>query len=238
MSDLRIGFLKPGAGRGHYDAFAAMVPEGVDLDMQELGVMRGALTDFAARADTIIDRAATLARERGWEGVIVPGAPVEVQNPGLRERLADALDTPFITALGAGEQALRAFGASRILLLTPFDEHMNSLVTTHLAGAGLDVALADLGFASEQEAVDLDAEAVFDMTRRAVRSAGDVQALYFQGAVLDPLPVLDEMESEFGCPVIASNPAMLWSIVSQLGRSFSIPDKGRLVREWPALPGA
>ena len=238
MSELKIGFLKPGAGRGHYDAFAAMVPEGVDLDMQELGVMRGALTDFAARADAIIDRAATLARERGWEGVIVPGAPVEVQNPGLRERLAGALNVPFVTALGAGAQALRAYGAHRILLLTPFDGYMNALVTAHLADAGFDVALAELGFASEQEAVDLDAGTVFDMARGAVRSARDVQALYFQGAVLDPLPVLDEMESEFGCPVIASNPAMLWSIVSQLGRSFSIRGKGRLVREWPAPAGA
>ncbi len=235
-SDLKVGFLKPGAGRGHYDEFAAMIPAGIDLDMQDLGVMRTALTDFAARADTIIERAVALTRELGWEGVIVPGAPVEVQNPGLRERLAEALDVPFTTALGAGEQALRAYGASRILLMTPFDPHMNSMVTKHLIDAGFDLQLADLGFASEQEAVDLDAGVVFDMARGAVKAAGDVQAIYFQGAVLNPLPVIDEMESEFGLPVIASNPAMLWAVVSKLGRSFSIEGKGRLVREWPSLP--
>ena len=67
-------------------------------------------------------------------------------------------------------------------------------------------------------------------------AAGDVEALYFQGAVLNPLDVIDEMESEFGVPVVASNPAMLWSIASKLGRSFSIQGKGRLVREWPPLP--
>ena len=234
--NLKIGFLRPGAGNTHYDEFAAMVPEGIDLEMVELGVLRTALTDFAARADAIIERATTMTHERGWQGVIVPGAPVEVQNPGLRARLAEALDVPFTTALGAGEEALQALGASRILLLTPFDSYMNSLVVPHLTAAGFDVQLADLGFNSEQEAVDLDASIVFDMTRGAVERADGVQALYFQGAVLNPLPVIDEMEAEFGLPIVASNPAMLWSVASQLGGTFSIEGKGRLVREWPSLP--
>ncbi|MCY4581692.1 MAG: hypothetical protein OXE50_02665 [Chloroflexi bacterium] len=234
--NLKIGFLKPGAGNTHYDEFLAMVPEGIDLEMVELGVLRTALTDFAARADAIIERATTMTREHGWQGVIVPGAPVEVQNPGLRARLSEALDVPFTTALGAGENALRAFGASRILLLTPFDTYMNSLVVPHLTAAGFDVQLADLGFNSEQEAIGLDGSVVFDMARGAVQAADGVQALYFQGAVLNPLPVIDEMEAEFGLPVVSSNPAMLWSVASQLGGTFSIEGKGRLVREWVPLP--
>ncbi len=238
MSDgnLKIGFLRPGAGNTHYDEFTAMIPAGIDLEMVELGVLRSALTDFAGRIDTIVERVAATTRESGWQGVIVPGAPVEVQNPGLRARLAEVLDVPFTTALGAGERALRAFGASRILLLTPFDAYMNSLVVPHLQEAGFDVQLADLGFSSEQEAVDLDPSVVFDMARGAVQAADGVQALYFQGAVLNPLPVIDEMEAEFGLPIVASNPAMLWSVASQLGGTFSIEGKGRLVREWLPLP--
>ena len=235
-NDLKIGFIKPGAGRSHYDHFSAMIPEGIDLDMQDLGVMQSALTDFAGRADAIVERVASMTRDAGWEGVIVPGAPVEVQNPGLRKRLAETLDVPFTMALEAGAQALRAYGANRILLLMPFDSAMNALITTHLTAEGFDLTLADLGFTSEQQAVDLDSSVVFDMARGAVAAAGDVEALYFQGAVLNPLDVIDEMESEFGVPVVASNPAMLWSIASKLGRSFSIQGKGRLVREWPALP--
>lgn len=233
---LKIGFLRPGVGSAHYDEFAAMTPSGVDLNMRELGVMRSALTDFAGQADAVVERVASLTREAGWEGVIIPGAPVEVQNPGLRERLAAALSVPFTTALGAGERALRAFGASRVLLLTPFDAHMNSLVVPHLEARGFDVQLADLGFGSEREALDLDAQSVFDLARGAVRKASGVQALYFQGAVLSPLPVMDAMEREFGMPVVASNPAMLWAVASELGRTFSIADKGRLTREWPPLP--
>ena len=43
-NDLKIGFIKPGAGRSHYDHFSAMIPDGIDLDMQDLGVMQSALT--------------------------------------------------------------------------------------------------------------------------------------------------------------------------------------------------
>ncbi len=235
-ANLNIGFLKPGVGRTHYDQFAAMIPPEINLDMQDLGIMQTALTDFAARADSIIERAVNLARQRQWQALIVPGAPVEVQNPGLRQRLANALNIPFTTALAAGELALRAYNAQRILLMTPFDPHMNNLVVNHLANAGLHVQLADLGFASEQEALDLPSQTVLHLTRRALSDANNVHAIYFQGAVLNPLPIIDQMENELALPIISSNPAMLWAAASALGARFSIPSKGRLVKEWPPLP--
>ena len=233
---VKVGFLKPGVGRGHYDEFAAMVPNGVTLDMQDLGVMRTAVTDFAGRMEAIVERASTLSHQLDWEGVIVPGAPVEVQNADLPQRLATALDVPFTTALGASVDALRTLGATRVLMLTPFDSHMNGLVAAHMAKTEFDVTLANLGFTTEQQAVGLDPAIVFDMARGALKVAGRVDAVYFQGAVLNPLPVIDDMEHEFDVPVIASNPAMFWSILSKLGRRFPVQGKGWLVREWPALP--
>jgi maleate cis-trans isomerase len=236
-TDLKIGFLKPGTGRSHYDEFAAMIPEGINLDMQELGVMQSSLTDFAARADAIINRAVTLTAQSNWQGIIIPGAPVEVQNQGLRDRLSSVLEIPFVTALEAGCSALNAYSARKVLLLTPFDSHMNSLITKHLSEAetGIEFELADLGFSSEQDAIDLNHEIVYEITKKAVAKSSRIDALYFQGAVLSPLQVIDEMEAEFSIPVISSNPAMLWAIVSKLGHEFRIEGKGKLVREWPVF---
>ena len=54
--------------------------------------------------------------------------------------------------------------------------------------------------------------------------------------MLDPLPVLDRLETDLGVPAVASNPAMLWHTLSLLGQRYSIPGAGQLLREWPALP--
>jgi maleate cis-trans isomerase len=47
---------------------------------------------------------------------------------------------------------------------------------------------------------------------------------------------MERMEQDFGCPVVASNPAMLWFILSQLGHTHHIEGHGRLLREWPTAP--
>ena len=67
-------------------------------------------------------------------------------------------------------------------------------------------------------------------------AAGEVDAIYFQGAVLDPIKCLERIESELKANVVASNPAMFWYVLSKLGQKFPMTGYGRLLREWPALP--
>ena len=63
-----------------------------------------------------------------------------------------------------------------------------------------------------------------------------MDAIYFQGALLDPLPILDKLEAELKLPIVASNPAMLWLILSKLGLRYTISGYGKLLSSWPALP--
>jgi len=49
---------------------------------------------------------------------------------------------------------------------------------------------------------------------------------------------LEKIETELGLTVIASNPAMLWYVLSRLGLAYPISGYGRLLREWPQLPSA
>jgi len=44
------------------------------------------------------------------------------------------------------------------------------------------------------------------------------------------------MEAELSLPIIASNPAMLWVILSKLGQRYRITGYGKLLSEWPELP--
>jgi len=74
------------------------------------------------------------------------------------------------------------------------------------------------------------------MTHRALAEYPDVDAIYFQGALLDPLPILEKMEAQLSLPIIASNPAMLWVILAKLGLEYQITGYGKLLSQWPSLP--
>jgi maleate cis-trans isomerase len=44
------------------------------------------------------------------------------------------------------------------------------------------------------------------------------------------------MEADLKIPIVASNPAMLWFILSKLRRRYRITGYGKLLSSWPSLP--
>jgi maleate cis-trans isomerase len=230
---LNIGFISPGpATWPHYDSFMELVPNFVKFDFHGLGLYGNSLSEIAGKKAEIVDRIRALAATNTWCGVVVIGAPTEVMNPGLLKELTVALPIPVTTALSASVAALRKYSALRLLLLTPFETRLNNLIEDYLTDAGFSV-VAPRSFANIGEAGRLDSAAVFQLTQQALEEVGIVDAIYFQGAVLDPLKVLDRIEEKLKTIAIASNPAMLWDILSQLGRRTPVNGYGKLLAQWP-----
>ena len=231
----RIGFVSAGAGSmPHYQSFLPIVPKEIELDFQGLELYGSSLYEIADKKDVIVKRVADFVAQRGWNGVIVTAAPTEVLNPGLYDALQAALSVPFTTALNACVAALRVYSAPRVLLLTPFDARLNELIVEHLKKVGV-TAVAPHSFQELAVPKRMTPEEVFELTKKNLAIAGKVDAIYFQGAVLDPIQCLERMESELQKTVIASNPAMLWHVLSRLGMKCPASSYGRLLREWPAL---
>ncbi len=236
QSKTRIGFVSGGtSSMPHYNSFLPLVPQEIELEFLGLQLYGKSLYEIADKKEIIVQRVRDFIAERGWKGVIVTAAPTEVLNPGLFAALEHALSVPFTTALHACVAALRAYHAPRVLLLTPFDARLNHLIVQHLAQAGV-TAIAPHSFDELAVPKRMAPGEVFELAEKNLAAAGAVDAIYFQGAVLDPIKVLERIESELQATVIASNPAMLWYVLSRLGRKYSIGGHGRLLREWPALP--
>jgi maleate cis-trans isomerase len=234
---IRIGFISAsGATSPHFDAFRALIPGDVAFDFEGLGLERGSLYVAEARAQATISSAQTV-EQRGCAGIVVSGAPAEVLNPDLQQRLEGAVRVPIATAMTSCVAALKSFGAHRVLLMTPFDSATNRKISDHLEARSIVGVPPSTAFGAIDEAMRLTSDEVHAFTRASFEAAGQVDAVYFQGAVLDPLEIMDRLESEFACPVVASNPAMLWFILSKLGRSYHIDGCGRLLREWPSPVG-
>ena len=239
MADpVKIGFVTPiSSSSPHFEPFKAFIPSEVEMEFEGLGIVRGSLESLAGTGDMVVETSARLARERGWQGVIVSGAPVEVLNPGLLARLKDAMDVPVTTALESCVEALKALSTPRVLLLTPFVEVMNKRIRDYLTGCGIEAISPADTFDDYRDAMTVEPEDVYALTEKALQGNPEVDAIYFQGAVLDPLPVLDRIERDLSRPVVASNPAMLWFMLSSVGFSCSIAGYGKLLQDWPDVKG-
>lgn len=210
-----------------------LVPDSVKFDFQGLGLFGQSLYEIIGKKQQVLRRVTELAAEKKWHAVILIGAPTEVMNPGLFAELKAVLPIPVTTALTASVHALQHYDAKRLLLLTPFETRLNGMIEEYLTDAGFSVR-APKSFANIGEAGRLGPEAVYNLTKQALAEVGSVDAIYFQGAVLDPLPVLQQIENDLKITAIASNPAMLWEILSQLGRRAPIPGYGKLLADWPS----
>jgi Arylmalonate decarboxylase len=231
----RIGFVSGGAGSmPHYNSFLPIVPKEIEMDFQGLEFYGKSLYEIADKKDMIVRRVGEFVTSRHWQGVIVTAAPTEVLNPGLYDSLKAALSVPFTTALHACVAALRIYGAPRVLLLTPFDARLNELIVQHLQKVGV-TAIAPHSFQELGVPKRMTPDEVFELTKKNLAAVGKVDAIYFQGAVLDPIKCLERIESELKATVVASNPAMFWYVLSKLKLSYPISGYGRLLREWPAV---
>jgi hypothetical protein len=231
----RIGFVSGGASSmPHYNSFLPIVPKEIQVDFRGMQLYGKSLYEIADKKDVILGNVQGYIQECKWNGVIVTAAPTEVLNPGLYDALKAALRIHFTTALNACVAALRVYSAPKVLLLTPFDQRLNDLIVAHLAKAGV-TAISPNSFDQLDVPKRMTPDEVFDLTKKNLAAAGKVDAIYFQGAVLDPIKCLERIESELNATVVASNPAMFWYVLSKLKLSYPMGGYGKLLREWPAM---
>jgi len=233
----RIGWLGPSLPTSsHIKKSLDLVPHNVEVLYEQLTLHDGVLNDVKGKLELIISRAEQFADRQRLDGLIFPGAPREVLNPGLYDAFSSALKIPVATALRSSAAALKTFSARRVLLLTPFDRSLNQLIRAFLGQFDLIARSPAETLRHYTDALKMTPDDVIAYARRAIAEQSDVEAIYFQGAVLDPMDCLERMEHELQIPVVASNPAMNWYMLSKLGLKHPISGFGKLLATWPQLP--
>ena len=236
-SKVSIGFIgsSPPASP-HHESFKALIPGDVEMTFVQEDNPGASLWDAHGKVDALIDQAARLIEAKSWDGIIVSGGPREVLNPGFYECLSAELKAPVATALRSSAVALKVFGVKRALLMTPVDDRLKDLYRDYLAAFGVQAVYPPQTLRAHSDAQKLSGAEVESMTHKSFAEQPGADGIYFQGALLDPLAVLDKLENDLQAPIVASNPAMLWFVLSKLGLRYKIAGYGRLLRSWPELP--
>ncbi len=235
-AEVSVGlFTAGGSGGGaHFNVFKNLFPPEVHIFFEGLNLPRTSRWGFEGQSDVITQRVVEFTKRHRADGIIITGFPIDVHNPGLETRVSQALGLPVVLALPAAIAALRAFSAKKLTLMTPFDAEMNARLKKALTDSGFTVLTCPLFESYEAGAASkIGPDELFIRTQDACLEAREAEAIYFQGGVLDPVPIIQRLEDNLGAPVITSNPAMLWCMLSRLGRSYSIPGYGKLFSSWP-----
>jgi len=234
--NIRLGLLSPATpNRPHFKHVDNLLPPGVSLIHEGLGLLGESYQDLAGKADQVIAIATDFVKRNEVAGLILTGGFIGLFNPGIDVKVGEAIRLPVTTAVSSAVAALKVFAAKTVLLMTPFDAKSDAVIKDHLNAIGLTVYLGP-AFEGRRagSGVDLTADQLFDLVVKTYQSHPPADAIYFQGATMDPLPIIQRVEDALNVPVIASNPAMIWNMLSMLGVQGSVENYGRLLSTWPA----
>ncbi|MER9303428.1 ectoine utilization protein EutA [Mesorhizobium sp. M0496] len=153
-------------------------------------------------------------------------AAIQAAKPGV----------PVVTPPMAGVRGLRALGANRISILTPYTVETSRSMAAYFAERGFDIAsFTCLGFEDDREMARIAPATLVDLAREATDASAD--ALFVSCTALRGALAVTGMEKAIGRPVVTSNQATAWNCLRLCGDDTAHPESGRLMtlplpRDW------
>ena len=136
---------------------------------------------------------------------------------------------PAITSAIAIGEAMRALGARHVALVSPYSEEVNVRARDYFETKhGLRIAALE-GFAAKDSYMigKLGPENARDAFRRIDRP--EIEAFIVPGGNFPTMRSIPEWEREFNKPVVTTNQACVWAVLSRLGSKDRLPGLGRLL---------
>lgn len=136
---------------------------------------------------------------------------------------------PVVTSAGALVDGLRAIGARKVSILTPYMKPLTQLVIDYIENEGIEVVDSiSLEIPDNLEVGRQDPRAPIEITKR-LNTAG-VDAVVASACVQMPsLASIQPIEDRIGLPVISSSVATSYLMLKRLGLDTTIPGFGSLL---------
>lgn len=147
----------------------------------------------------------------------------------LADELAQKSGLPVFSGSYASYAALRSLGASKIAVVTPFDDEKNhGTVKPQVEAQGFEVVSIAGTAAPSLEAIagasDDEIKGVF-----AAADHPDADAILQLGTALPVVDLVAELEAKFNKPIVACNAALYWQALREMGVEDKVEGFGRLL---------
>jgi maleate cis-trans isomerase len=216
-----------------YD-FYRIVPKGVGL-IAVTCMVEGWKEDAYQRALAQVEACARELGRRACDFVIHGGAPLVLsQGKGFETRLLSQLQelsgAPCTTSIVAAMDACRDLSATRLAVVDPYPADLNAKMTAYLKEWGFDVAtLVSLGTSFTESSIASVAD-IYRAAKRAIKEAKNAQAVFIPCANFPVIDVIEDIETDFGLPVVSNITSQLYVGFKTIGMRERVPGYGKLMR--------
>ena len=229
----RIGVISPTVLEVIPYEFHRFAPPGVVL----VGVtchMEGWAEVQYQRALVQVETSAKYLGARKVDFVVhVATPPVVSQGVGfdleLIRRLQESAGCPATTSARAAINALRHFSATRIVLVTAFNERLIEQLSAFLAGNGIEVLYVARMAATFDFLHAIPTESIRQAALEAMAKAPEADAVLIPGGQIPAAQLVASLEADLGVPVIAQNHSDFWEPLRALKINDVSAGHGRLL---------
>src|SRR5438094_9858797 len=151
----------------------------------------------------------------------------------VTKRMSAGAGVPAVTSAQAVGRAVRALGARRIAVVSPYSEEVNERAARYFESKhGLEtVALEGFGATDSYAIGQLGSENARHAFARINRP--EIEVFVVPGGNFPTMTSIAAWEREFGKPVVTTNQASFWAMLRTLGSGDRVPTFGRLLAEVP-----
>jgi maleate isomerase len=229
-----VGLIVPSNNNVVLPEFYSALPEGVTAYETRMRVKGELTAEAVQRMLDDAEAAAELLHQTGVDFIcyccmastIVKGLAWE---RALLARFADRAPKGVASANSTLMDALRAIGATRLALVTPYPENLNALLPEFFSAEGFDVATIAGPRIRDVSAVRTLAPDRLYETARAL-AVDSIDAICLLATDMETFPVIERIERDLRLPVVTSNQALLWASLRALGIDDAIDGLGKLLR--------
>jgi maleate isomerase len=227
----KFGMMLPSVNAIAEPQITAMLPPGVSLHTTRLRLIGGG--NHLAMLDRL-EEATQLLADAHVDRIMFHCTAVSMWSPEIvgeiRRRIATVTDIPVVVTSDAVVSALAAFGARKIVLLTPYTQDINDRELRFLTHHGITVLRErGLGIASGLGMSNVTAEQWYDEAL-AMRDP-EAEAYFLSCTTIRTADVIEPLERALGRPVLTSNQVASWRVLRDAGIDDAVGGFGRLLRE-------
>jgi maleate isomerase len=146
----------------------------------------------------------------------------------IASKIEEETGIPAVVTAGAVIEALRALGAKRLSVATPYIREIEVLEKKFLEDNGFEItSITSLGLANNLDIGSQSPEIAYTLAKKACTDTSD--AVFISCTNLKTIDVIGKTEVELNKAVVSSNTATIWKALRVLDIKNRYADYGRLL---------